>query len=1373
MEKHKPLYFIILLSLLCRSLYALDADDYKFNRIDAESGLSNNEVKCIFKDQTGFIWFGTPSGLNRYDGYEMITCKQDLREDQSIISNNDIEKIQQSADGRLFIKTRSGYSIYNTVTEHFEEQVDELFRKYTATDEFWSSSENLMYIDLAKNFWFVTWEDIRMYDVKTDKLTIFSQGGDENLSRGMIRDIKQGKNRYWFLYENGVLECLEAQSKKVITRDSTLHKAANLKNTRELRLFIDSSDNIWVYGIGIHYGAACYNITKNTWTQYATQRLAPYKLTNNIVTGIEEDNKGNIWMATDHGGVNILDKKTGRITVLWHDENNLQSIAQNTLKCIYKDDSDIMWLGTYKNGVSYYHESIYKFKFITEKSKIPFPDINCFYETPDKNLWIGTNGGGLLYFDRANDRYTQYKHLPGDSNSPAGDVVVCITSDKDGRLWIGYYLAGLDCFDGKTFTHYRAEEDPEEGMPDNNVWVLRCDRNNDLWAGTLNGGVAVLDVATGKRKRLLHSEGSVYSIIETKAGNMLVGSQGGLYIYNTATEQLEFFANDVLGDIQLKRYDINNIFEDSRGLLWIGTKNGLFVYNPYMKEVRLFKAEDGLSSELVQSILEDAENNMWIATNRGLTCIKITINNDEPGYFYNLLSYDSSEGLQGELFNYNAAYLTSNAELIFGGASGFNIISPTNINYNMTPPLIVITDFQIYNNSIKPGVPYQGRVILDESITLTQEIKLNHSDNYFSLSFTSLDYCMPQKSRYYYKLEGFNDQWLETDRNNRRVTYTNLNPGSYTLHLKAVNNDGIESTRPVVLKITIRPPFWQTTWARIIYIILLLGTAYYVFRHLSRRSALKLASAEENMRVSQRLEMDEMRLRFFTNVSHEFRTPLTLILSPLEELMKKERDAEEMESLAIIRRNAKHLLTLVNQLLDFRKLDLKAQTLQQSLGDIVQFARQQSELFVEVMARKEITFTFTTNIKHLYMLFDAEKLSKVFINILSNAYKFTSEEGNISMELSRVNNEQIRITIADNGVGVPTEDLDKIFDRFYQVKNEGSANYQGSGIGLHIAKEFILLHGGEIHAERVEEGGTRFVITLPCFEEKESNATIETEAETDVVIPAQVPHIIDDDEALEKELSVNTQPKILIVEDNKDLRTLLYARLKKDYHVFQAADGQEGLETALREIPDMILSDIMMPRMDGIEMSKAIKGDIRTSHIPIIILSAKTGEESKLEGLKAGADDYLTKPFNQDILQVKIHNLIEARKRSQSVFEEQIKIEPSKITVNSLDEKLIKKAIDYTEANISNPDFSVEELSRELGMSRVHLYKKLLSLTGKTPIEFIRVMRLKRAAQLLQESQLTVSEIAYEVGFNNPKYFRKYFKDEFGVLPSQYGSRSE
>jgi Signal transduction histidine kinase len=1353
------MFYYLFFCLISVSIYAADNNEnYKFNRIDVGKGLSNSEVRCIFKDSSGFIWFGTPSGLNRYDGYDIVSLKQDINGSKSLTSNNDIWQIQEDAFNRLWIDTRMGYTVYDVEQDRYVHDPVSLFKQYSGVENFYG-----LYIDEGKDFWFMTQSDVRMFDVETNELTIFKLGEEGGLSKGHITDIKQGKNRYWFLFDNGLLECMDAESRTIISRDSSLCHEANIKNEREMRMFVDDSGDVWVYAFRFHFGAAYYNTAKNKWHRYASDLKSPYYISSNIVTSISNDNKGNIWIATDHGGVNILDKKTGTVQILTNKDNDKLSIAQNTIQCLYFDDSDIMWLGTYKRGVCYYHESIYKFKTVSS-SQLPCEDINCFQETKDGNIWLGTNGGGLMYYDRKTGKYKSYKHDPNNTNSPAGDVIVNLEFDAKGRLWIGYFLEGMDCFDGKTFVHYKHTPEDKEGLTDNNIWVLKNDREGRLWIGSLRGGVIVFDVETGKRVKAFETKGSVYSLIETKSGDILVGSQGGLFIYNAVTDKFELYENEVFSKVHLGRNDINNLCEDSRGLLWIGTRNGLFVFNPYTKDVIQYTSKEGLSADLVQCILEDAENNMWISTNRGLTNIKVSTENKMPGYFFQLVNYDTSEGLQGEQFNYNAAYLTADSELIFGGSSGFNIFEPSSITYNNTVPKVKITDFQIYNKSIVPNEIYNGRVLLTKRISYTDEIELDYTENYFSITFAALDFCMPSKSRYYYKLEGFNEQWLEADRQSRRITYTNLNPGTYTFNLKTVNNDGIMSETPVTLKIVVNPPFWKTIWAWILYMLIIVGIIFWYRKRMALKAERKLAYAQEKLRMDQQLEMEEMKLRFFTNISHEFRTPLTLILTPLNQLMNKVTNENENNMLVVIERNARQLLSLVNQLLDFRKLDVNAHKVNKSRGDIVLFIREQAQMFKDVMNSKNINFSFETEETRIDMWFDTDKIGKVIMNLLSNALKFTLEGGRVSVILKRISGEQIMVSVSDNGIGLPEEALDKVFDRFYQVNNKDEVNNLGSGIGLHIAKEFIQLHGGSICAKQSENGGTCFEFILPVQSE---GGTLQSEENTESI------NSIDDQETINEVSEEDTQAKLLIVEDNTDLRSFIANQLKDEYVIMQAVDGLQGLEIAFADIPDIVISDVMMPRLDGIKLCQRLKADIRTSHIPFILLTAKSGEESKLEGLSAGADDYITKPFNLDILKVKIHNIVEQRNRNRRTFNEQIKIEPSRIAISSLDEKLIKKALEYTEANMANAEFSVEELSRELGMSRVHLYKKLSSLTGKTPIEFIRIVRLKRAAQLLKESQMTVSEIAYEVGFNNPKYFRKYFKDEFGVLPSLYGNDNE
>ena len=572
----------------------------------------------------------------------------------------------------------------------------------------------------------------------------------------------------------------------------------------------------------------------------------------------------------------------------------------------------------------------------------------------------------------------------------------------------------------------------------------------------------------------------------------------------------------------------------------------------------------------------------------------------------------------------------------------------------------------------------------------------------------------------------------------------------------------MESIEPASLEIIINPPFWKSNLAWGIYLIILLSLLYIYHRYSKKKEEKKIIYTREKMKIENQHNMDEMKLRFFTNISHEFRTPLTLIITPLEELIKKSEKAEDKELLRIIHKNAQQLLNLVNQLLDFRKMDVNGLKLNLQIGNITLFVKDTVFLFKEAFAHKNIEFSIDGTDEAIFMRFDGEKIGKVLNNLLSNSYKFTPQNGKINVCIERDDaNHEIRISVSDSGIGIQKDERDKVFDRFYQVNHKyyDANGLSGSGIGLHLSKEYIELHKGKIWVEDSQFGGCKMVFSLPLPDEGEEALIEELENSRN-----------NEDEDIKeyKEISNSNMPKLLIVDDNNDFRTFLCTCMQNRFEVIQAENGEKAFEIAVNEIPDMIISDVMMPVMDGIQLCKKLKNDVRTSHIPLILLTAKTAEESQIDGLKSGADDYISKPFNIDVLYIKMKNLIESRKKMQSMLKEPIPIEPSRITVNNIDEELIRKALEYTEANISNPDFSVEELSKELGMSRVHLYKKLLSLTGKTPIEFIRLVRLKRAAQLLKESKMNVSEIAYEVGFNHPKYFRKYFKEEFGVLPSQF-----
>ena len=793
----------------------------------------------------------------------------------------------------------------------------------------------------------------------------------------------------------------------------------------------------------------------------------------------------------------------------------------------------------------------------------------------------------------------------------------------------------------------------------------------------------------------------------------------------------------------------------------VGTREGLNLFVDQQQTFQVFTTSDGLPDNMVLDILEDNRQTLWLSTPNGL-CNAIPKQN-ENGLGFSIISYDETNNLQNREFNENAAFKTQAGELIFGGPSGFNIIHAEKIQKIVYRPKIVFTGLQILNNDVEPGELINDRVLLQQSLSELQSIDLKYKENVFSIEFASLDFVHSTHDKYAYMLEGFNPDWLYADGTQRRVTYTNLDPGHYTFKVKILNADGVWSNAKA-LKINIAPPYWRTPIAYIIYVLLAFGILLLARKIALDRIHMKFEMRQQRREAERAHALDQLKTKFFTNVSHEFRTPLSLIISPLDNIIKNISNEDQKKQLNLVHRNAKRLLNLVNQLLDFRKIEVQGLKLHPSIGDIVKFAKDISYSFTDIAEKKGIQFAFESNIEALEIYFDKDKIEKILFNLLSNAFKYTHDNGKVSVKLiynSRSNEEDgtLAIEVQDTGIGIPADKHEKIFERFFQTDVPESMVNQGTGIGLAITKEFVKLHGGIITVKSESEKGTCFTVTLPAkkiYEPSVHSTTTPVEME-------------DGEQIAFEESHVNGRKKtIMVVEDNEDIRFYLKENLRGQYHVVEATNGKEGWEKIKSINPDLVVSDIMMPLMDGIELAKKIKNDTLTAHIPMILLTAMGSEEKQIEGFRIGVNDYITKPFTFEILASRIKNLISQQKLLQKRFQKQIEVNPSEVTVTPVDEKFLKQALDIVEKFLDNPDFSVEDFSREMCMSRKALYNKILSLTGKAPLEFIRSIRLKRAAQLLEKSGMSVSEIAYEVGFNNPKNFTKYFKEEFKVLPSQY-----
>ncbi|KAA3952947.1 response regulator, partial [Bacteroides ovatus] len=695
---------------------------------------------------------------------------------------------------------------------------------------------------------------------------------------------------------------------------------------------------------------------------------------------------------------------------------------------------------------------------------------------------------------------------------------------------------------------------------------------------------------------------------------------------------------------------------------------------------------------------------------------------------------------------------------------GVNVFAPDHIRYNKMLPNVMFTGLSLFDEAVKVGQSYGGRVLIKKELNDVENVEFDYKQNIFSVSFASDNYNLPEKTQYMYKLEGFNNDWLTLPVGVHNVTFTNLAPGKYVLRVKAINSDGYVGIKEATLGIVVNPPFWMSWWAYLLYAAGLVVVLFLARYRMLKREREKFHLQQIENEVAKNEEINNMKFRFFTNVSHELRTPLTLIISPLEGMLKETTDELQSTRLQLMYRNAQRLLHLVNQLLDFRKGEMSTHQLSLSEGDIISYVHSVCNSFLLMADKKHIQFSFFSGIDTFSMAFDADKVGKIVMNLLSNAFKFTPEGGRVTVMIEHVTGtpDTLEIKIADTGIGISDVDKEHIFDRFYQADHKGVEETTGNGIGLSLVRDFVTLHEGEVKVFDNIGTGSVFVIQFPV-----------KHVETQVQLPEETGMSVGDEEDREMKEEVREEtgrkdfPLLLVVDDNEDFRIFMRYSLELQYRVKLAVNGNEAWEMMQEELPDLVISDVMMPQMDGNELCRLIKQDKRIAHIPVILLTARQNTEAKLEGLQTGADDYVTKPFNMTILVLRIRKLIELS-RYHRVTQGMIDPAPSEIVITSLDEKLIEKAIKYVEDNMSRTELSVEELSRELGMSRVHLYKKLLQITGKTPIEFIRVIRLKRAAQLLRESQLHVSEVAFEVGFNNPKYFSRYFKDEFGVLPSVY-----
>ena len=1331
---------LLLLALLFTS-WIVSAQSYLFKHLEVSDGLSNNSVNTIYKDRDGFMWFGTTAGLNRYDGYT-FKVYQHAEDELGSLPDNYITDIVEMPDGRFWINTARGYVLFDKERDCFITDVTGFMKNL----ESWGVPEQV-FVDREGNTWLsVAGEGCYCY--KEGGKRLFFSYMEHSLPEYGVTQMAECSDGILLIYNTGLLVCLDRSTLAVKWQSDEIKKYIPEGKKIELSLFVDRDNCIWAYSL---MGIWVYDCGTKSWRTDLTGIWSSRP--DVIIHTVAQDIEGRIWVGKDYDGIDVLEKETGKVTSLVAHDDNGRSLPHNTIYDLYADRDGIMWVGTYKKGVSYYSESIFKFNMYE------WGDITCIEQADENKLWLGTNDHGILLWNRFTGKAEPFWR---DAEGQLPNPVVSMLKSKDGKLWVGTFNGGLYCMNGSQVRSYK--EGVGNALASNNVWALVEDDKGRIWIASLGGGLQCLEPSSGTFETYTSNNSA---LLENNVTSLCWGDDNTLF-FGTANQgvgMMDMRTREIKkvqgqsGSMKMSNDAVNHVYKDSRGLIWIATREGLNVYDVRRHLFLDLSPVAEAKGSFIAAITEDQERNMWVSTSRKV--IRVTVASDGKGsYLFDSRAYNSEDGLQNCDFNQRSIKTLHNGIIAIGGLYGVNIFAPDHIRYNKMLPNVMFTGLSLFDEAVKVGQSYGGRVLIEKELNDVENVEFDYKQNIFSASFASDNYNLPEKTQYMYKLEGFNNDWLTLPLGVHNVTFTNLAPGKYVLRVKAINSDGYVGMKEATLGIVVNPPFWMSWWAYLLYTIGLVVVFFLARYRMLKREREKFHLQQIENEVAKNEEINNMKFRFFTNVSHELRTPLTLIISPLEGMLKETTDELQSTRLQLMYRNAQRLLHLVNQLLDFRKGEMSTHQLSLSEGDIISYVHSVCNSFLLMADKKHIQFSFFSGIDTFSMAFDADKVGKIVMNLLSNAFKFTPEGGRVTVMIEHVAGtpDMLEIKIADTGIGISDVDKEHIFERFYQADHKGVEETTGNGIGLSLVRDFVTLHEGEVKVFDNIGTGSVFVIQFPV-----------KHVETQVQLPPETGISIGEEE--DKEIKEETErkdfPLLLIVDDNEDFRIFMRYSLELQYRVKLAVNGNEAWEMMQEELPDLVISDVMMPQMDGNELCRLIKQDKRTAHIPVILLTARQNTEAKLEGLQTGADDYVTKPFNMTILVLRIRKLIELS-RYHRVTQGMIDPAPSEIVITSLDEKLIEKAIKYVEDNMSRTELSVEELSRELGMSRVHLYKKLLQITGKTPIEFIRVIRLKRAAQLLRESQLHVSEVAFEVGFNNPKYFSRYFKDEFGVLPSVY-----
>jgi signal transduction histidine kinase/ligand-binding sensor domain-containing protein/DNA-binding response OmpR family regulator len=1357
--------------ILFTTVLMVRGQDINCEYLTVEDGLSNNSILDIYQDSSGFIWVGTENGLNRYDGFAFRRYQYNPA-DTTTIDNNAVSSICMTTGDDFFAGTFTGINYYHADLDIFE-RIPVIINNTRSSVKVYRIVKSGMNSYLAS-----TLEGLFYYDNESHVFRRYlPKGLPEGIAKTHVTSLLiDEEGIIWIGTHDDGVHFYDPAKSKTIELTHYIEDVNTLRGNKIIHINIDSRNRVW---LSTNRGA--YIFSKNDFT---IQRFIRSKeLSDSGIADISalytfEESRNSMWVLT-RNGLSIYHTDDQTFTHYFYDPYAKHSLSSNVLNVMYKDRQENIWIGTQQSGLNIIKKYSYAFNEIISHNMgqgiAPNDFILSMIEDRDGKIWLGTYGSGINVADFENDNYSNIS----SATTPGlrSDHIQTLLEDSRGRIWIGTYLGGITVMDpesGRNSSYMHRESDTTSLVNDivNHIFE---DSQKRIWIAS-HGGLSLFNPKSGSFINYSKGTGELWDmsfanqITEDGNGNLWISTFSGLFRFTIETREVKYYKNtdDLLS---LSDNFVFCVYCDMEDRVWAGTLNGLNLYNPEADGFTHYNVDDGLPDNSIYTIINDLDGNLWLATTQGLSKF-----DPESGTFIN---FDRDDGLIQDVFYYNSVLRKETGELFFGSRHGVVYFDPRDIDYVVGDyeQELYLTTLRVFNEYIKPG----PESIIEKPLNRVDRINLNYNESYISIEFTTFNYINSNADNFSYYLEGYDYDWIDL-KDDHSVTFTKIPPGKYTLHIKAVNNL-INSSVVKSVDLNIKPPIWRSRISYVVYAIILALITFFVYTFFRSRSIYKQNLLIEKLENEKNNEIYQSKIRFFINAAHEFKTPLTLILSPMERLINKEGEISAPDRSRLTRlvyKNVQILSRLINQIIDLRKIDSGQMVLKAQKIDIVAFLREISAYFHDYAQNHSIRFSFHTDIDSLDVWIDVEKAEKIFFNLLSNAFKFTPDGEAIDLVIREKSDESyavpedkmprdyVTISIIDTGVGINEDKIGRIFDRFYQTDDANISSATSSGIGLSIVKEYVDLHGGHILVQSVTGEGSEFVVLLPRGDshlDKDSMTEVESYNLSDDYKFFSLP--FEKVAAIEKFPKVGNT-KILIVEDNYELRNYIVENLYLDFDVYEASDGEEGLRMAKEILPELIVSDVMMPKMDGYELCRAAKGDLSISHIPIILLTVLDSNRNKIEGFEGGTDDYLNKPFDIYVLSARIKNLIDSRNSLKQKYLLQSNNEMEYIVHSKTDENFVKKAYGILEKHLANIEFTAEEFSREMGMSRSNLHLKIKALTDQSTTEFIRNYRLKEAGKLLDTNDYNISEVAYMVGFNNISYFNRCFKKIYNQTPSEY-----